>query len=256
VGDINLVESNCSPTMEVIKKRLISYKDELEAAIDRAERSELQLKEHKARADKAESEVSALSRRIQLLEEDLERSEERLKISTLKLDEVTQVADESERMRKMLEHRATVDSEKMEVLEKSLQEARLLAEDSDRKYDEVARKLALAEASFERAEERARLAEKKKGELEEELKIIGNNLRTLELKEEKSLQNQQAYELAIKVAKQRLHEAESRAESADRTVQKLQKEVDRLEDALLSERGKYQHMSDELDQTYSELTAH
>jgi hypothetical protein len=38
-------------------------------------------------------------------------------------------------------------------------------------------------------------------------------------------------------------------------VKKLQVEVDRLEELLTKERGRYQHMSDELDQTYSELTA-
>lgn len=45
----------------------------------------------------AESEVAALNRRIQLLEEDLERSEERLGSATAKLSEASQAADESER---------------------------------------------------------------------------------------------------------------------------------------------------------------
>lgn len=45
----------------------------------------------------AESEVAALNRRIQLLEEDLERSEERLASATAKLSEASQAADESER---------------------------------------------------------------------------------------------------------------------------------------------------------------
>lgn len=46
----------------------------------------------------AESEVAALNRRIQLLEEDLERSEERLATATAKLAEASQAADESERL--------------------------------------------------------------------------------------------------------------------------------------------------------------
>lgn len=45
----------------------------------------------------AESEVAALNRRIQLLEEDLERSEERLATATAKLAEASAAADESER---------------------------------------------------------------------------------------------------------------------------------------------------------------
>lgn len=46
----------------------------------------------------AESEVAALNRRIQLLEEDLERSEERLATATAKLAEASAAADESERL--------------------------------------------------------------------------------------------------------------------------------------------------------------
>lgn len=52
----------------------------------------------------AESEVQALNRRIQLLEEDLERSEERLGSATAKLSEASQAADESERL-VSLEHK-------------------------------------------------------------------------------------------------------------------------------------------------------
>ncbi|KAF0295950.1 Tropomyosin [Amphibalanus amphitrite] len=50
------------------------------------------------RCAQAEGEVSALGRRIQLLEEDLERSEERLAIATTKLAEASHSADESERL--------------------------------------------------------------------------------------------------------------------------------------------------------------
>lgn len=45
----------------------------------------------------AESEVAALNRKVQLIEEDLERSEERLDTATVKLTEASQAADESAR---------------------------------------------------------------------------------------------------------------------------------------------------------------
>lgn len=45
----------------------------------------------------AELEVSALQRRVQLIEEDLEKTEERLNQATTKLNEASQAADESER---------------------------------------------------------------------------------------------------------------------------------------------------------------
>ena len=49
----------------------------------------------------------------------------------------------------------------------------------------VARKLAMVEADLERAEERAETGESKIVELEEELRVVGNNLKSLEVSEEK-----------------------------------------------------------------------
>uniref|UniRef100_A0A2A4JL92 Tropomyosin n=1 Tax=Heliothis virescens TaxID=7102 RepID=A0A2A4JL92_HELVI len=202
---------------------------------------------------RAESEVAALNRRIQLLEEDLERSEERLATATAKLSEASQAADESERARKVLENRSLADEERMDALENQLKEARFLAEEADKKYDEVARKLAMVEADLERAEERAESGESKIVELEEELRVVGNNLKSLEVSEEKANQREEEYKNQIKTLTTRLKEAEARAEFAERSVQKLQKEVDRLEDELVAEKEKYKDIGDDLDTAFVEL---
>jgi len=47
---------------------------------------------------KAESEVAALNRKVQMIEEDLERSEERSQAAASKLAEASQAADESQRV--------------------------------------------------------------------------------------------------------------------------------------------------------------
>ncbi len=52
-------------------------------------------------------------------------------------------------------------------------------------FNQVARKLAMVEADLERAEERAETGESKIVELEEELRVVGNNLKSLEVSEEK-----------------------------------------------------------------------
>ncbi|XP_074110883.1 tropomyosin 1 isoform X2 [Cotesia typhae] len=205
---------------------------------------------------RAESEVAALNRRIQLLEEDLERSEERLATATAKLAEASQAADESERARKILENRSLADEERMDALENQLKEARFLAEEADKKYDEVARKLAMVEADLERAEERAEAGESKIVELEEELRVVGNNLKSLEVSEEKANQREEEYKNQIKTLTTRLKEAEARAEFAERSVQKLQKEVDRLEDELTNERSKYKAIAEEMDQTFADLAGY
>ncbi|XP_061379493.1 uncharacterized protein LOC116767939 isoform X17 [Danaus plexippus] len=86
---------------------------------------------------RAESEVAALNRRIQLLEEDLERSEERLATATAKLAEASQAADESERIRKALENRTNMEDDRVAILEAQLSQAKLIAEESDKKYEEI-----------------------------------------------------------------------------------------------------------------------
>nr|XP_018918106.1 PREDICTED: tropomyosin-2 isoform X12 [Bemisia tabaci] len=202
---------------------------------------------------RAESEVAALNRRIQLLEEDLERSEERLATATAKLAEASQAADESERQRKILENRSLADEERMDALENQLKEARFLAEEADKKYDEVARKLAMVEADLERAELRADDGESKIVELEEELRVVGNNLKSLEVSEEKATQREESFEERVKALSEQLKEAEARAEFAERSVQKLQKEVDRLEDELVAEKEKYRDIGDGLDLAFVEL---
>ncbi|XP_047029060.1 tropomyosin-2 isoform X2 [Helicoverpa zea] len=202
---------------------------------------------------RAESEVAALNRRIQLLEEDLERSEERLATATAKLSEASQAADESERIRKALENRTNMEDDRVAILEAQLSQAKLIAEESDKKYEEVARKLAMVEADLERAEERAESGESKIVELEEELRVVGNNLKSLEVSEEKANQREEEYKNQIKTLTTRLKEAEARAEFAERSVQKLQKEVDRLEDELVAEKEKYKDIGDDLDTAFVEL---
>ncbi|CAH4022910.1 unnamed protein product [Pieris brassicae] len=239
--------------LDVLKKKMRQTKEEMEKYKDECEEYHKRLQVEIMRREEAESEVAALNRRIQLLEEDLERSEERLATATAKLAEASQAADESERARKVLENRSLADEERMDALENQLKEARFLAEEADKKYDEVARKLAMVEADLERAEERAETGESKIVELEEELRVVGNNLKSLEVSEEKANQREEEYKNQIKTLTTRLKEAEARAEFAERSVQKLQKEVDRLEDDLVSEREKSKLLQEEMEATLHDI---
>ncbi|XP_072153110.1 uncharacterized protein [Bemisia tabaci] len=202
---------------------------------------------------RAESEVAALNRRIQLLEEDLERSEERLATATAKLAEASQAADESERQRKILENRSLADEERMDALENQLKEARFLAEEADKKYDEILSKFNMKEAGLSYILIQDDSQEEKIVELEEELRVVGNNLKSLEVSEEKANQREEEYKQQIKNLTNRLKEAEARAEFAERSVQKLQKEVDRLEDDLVLEREKNKQLQEEMEATLHDI---
>merc|ERR1719357_1439603 len=151
------------------------------------------LEEKEKALQNAEGEVAALNRRVASLEEDLEKSEERLLTATQKLDLAATAGDDSQRMCKVLENKALSDEARMESLENQLKDARILAEEADKKYDDIAKKLQMVESDLDRAEERADTGETKIIELEEELRVVGNNLKSLEVSEEKANQREEHY---------------------------------------------------------------
>ncbi|XP_063434808.1 tropomyosin isoform X4 [Mytilus trossulus] len=203
-----------------------------------------------------EQEIQSLTRKISMLEEDIMKSEERYITAASKLEEASKAADESERGRRALENKTFLDDGRIEQLEAALKQTELIANEAERKYDEAARKLIVAETELERTEEKYEHMRRQVKTLEDELHIATNNLRGLEIGEEKASQREDSYEETIRDLTNRLKDAENRATEAERTVSKLQKEVDRLEDELLTEKEKYKAISDELDATFAELAGY
>merc|ERR1712179_451652 len=195
-----------------------------------------------------ELEMAALNRRVSGLEEDLEKTEEKMVAAVGKLDKAATASDDSERAKKVFQSKADEDEKRIAALEKDLKEAREKAADAS--YDEVAKKLAQCESELEKAEERAEVGETKIVDLEEELKVVANNLKSLEVAEEKANQREKTYKEQIKSLSAKLKQAEARAEFAEKSVMKLQKEVDRLEDELVAEQEKFKAITEELEQTF------
>merc|ERR1712079_521393 len=93
-------------------------------------------------------------------------------------------------------------------------------------------------------------------ELEEELRVVANNLKSLEVSEEKANKREEDYKNQIKTLTSRLKQAEARAEFAEKSVLKLQHEVDRLEDELAREKEKHKSITDELELTFAEMSGY
>ena len=97
-------------------------------------------------------------------------------------------------------------------------------------YTIVIKQLGEKENSLLDAKERADVAEAKILELKEELRVVTNNLKSLEVAEVKANQREKSYKGQIKALTAKLEKAETRAEFAEKSVQKLQNVVDSLED--------------------------
>jgi len=204
----------------------------------------------------AEAEFNRLNRRVQELEEDLEITEQKYVLAIQKYDKSATAADDSDRMAKVLQNRATEDEAKLVGLSDELKKAQHRAEEADKKYDEAQKKMVEAEGKLEIDGERADVSEFKIIELEEELKVVANNLKSLEVSEDKANQREDFYKTEIKRLTGKLKQSETRAEFAEKSVVKLQKEVDRLEDELVGEQDKFKAITEELDATFAEMSGY
>ena len=74
--------------------------------------------------------------------------------------------------------------------------------------------------------------------------------------EEKANARESSYKEQIKTLTAKLKQAEARAEFAEKSVMKLQKEVDRLEDELIGEQEKFKAITEELEQTFAEMSGY
>merc|ERR1711988_104556 len=233
--------SQKSKTLEI---DLDKYAEKLEKQVMAQEAKEAQVLA-------AEAEFNRLNRRVQELEEDLEITEQKYVLAIQKYDKSATAADDSDRMAKVLQNRATEDEAKLVGLSDELKKAQHRAEEADKKYDEAQKKMIEAEAKLEIDGERADVSEFKIIELEEELKVVANNLKSLEVSEDKANQREDFYKTEIKRLTGKLKQSETRAEFAEKSVVKLQKEVDRLEDELVGEQDKFKAITEELDATFA-----
>merc|ERR1739840_49486 len=116
--------------------------------------------EEKEKAFKnAEEEVSALSRRIMLMEEEAKKADSSLAETWAKLAMASKDADGILKKVKYFENKTMRNEVEIEEADKNLRETTKMASDNEQKLDELSRKLGVQEEELKRAIERAELAE-------------------------------------------------------------------------------------------------
>merc|ERR1719273_1420445 len=213
----------------------------------------LKLEQKEKAYSSAEGDVGGLSRRALLIEEEVERSEERLAKVVTELAKHSQRADAAIKKRQQLENLNSVNEEQGDKLEVQLKEDKFTMAESERKYEDIARKLATMEGELERSLDRCTTGEKKILDLEEELRVVGQNLQQLEVSEEKALQREEKHQNQIRNLIESLKTFENREESATMNIQRLNIRIDHIEEELLCEKLKIKAISDDLDGTFDDM---
>merc|ERR1712115_637209 len=115
--------------------------------------------------------------------------------------------------------------------------------ESDAKCEEIVRKLVLGEHH----EDRAARSDAKIAMLESELGGVNKTMKSLSNQGDENGKREEDLEEEIKDVKERFRNAEVNAEMAERTVQKLQTEIDRMETTLLAEKTKKTRMEEDME---------
>merc|ERR1719147_309678 len=213
----------------------------------------IKLEEMEKKAGNAEGEVSALRSRLILLQENNEKQEERLCKATLELAGSCLRADLATKKRTELENSNTVNEETIDGLDKQLTESKFTLAASEAKFDDISRKLATLEADAARGNERAEIAEKKIIDIEEELRVVGQNMQTLEVGEEKTIKREEKLQAEIMDLRHKLKASDYLGEQAEMNIQRLNVRIDQTEEDLLAEKMKIKKVSDELNQVFDDM---
>lgn len=237
------------------EKDISKAEDGLDRALTTTRTCLEQLEEEQSRAADAEQQVQALVRKIQLLDEESQRVNERLQDTLTKLTTTEAEYEENERTRKVIDARTLVNEEKLELQECQLIEANSLAEEADRKYEAMDRKLRMIETEYERIVDRAEQFETKCQQFEVNIKTNNDRLKELEEVTTKNGEAEDEYEKTIARLTELYSSAEARAEFGERTVEKLEKTIDGLDDSLYQEKKHFQEISLKIDAMLGDMKA-
>jgi len=201
----------------------------------------------------AELQVGALKRRIALLDEETTRSDARLKENLEKLTNIEKAYNECEEGKRLAEQQAFQNEEAAEQMETQLEEAREIAQTSNHKYEEVERKLKIVQNDLDRIIERAEEFESKSQATEDELRGTQEKVREMEHVVAENSDKEDSYENKVKGLQDEFKLSDTRAEFAERSVDKLEATIDDLIGQLYQEKLNYRSISEKLDTTLNDM---
>jgi len=246
-------ETKANDLLKHITRKYLLIEKDFDETVEKYKAASLKLETVEVAYDQVDEESNSMSRRVMLLEDEEVKSTRKLAQVVLDLAKMSIEADNQAKRVKQLEQRNIQDEEATEALEAPTREARRLNDDSEAKLEEMSRRLGALQEEYRRTQDRAVLAEETIQGLETELKTVGENMKVLEVSEEKAIQRQERYQSQIHLLLAKLKEAEGRYEYGEMNITKLNHRIDDLEDEICREKTKIKALSDDLNDVFESI---
>jgi len=251
--ECNARADQCDCDIRDLGKKISKMEGSYEETSENLLKAAANLEEKEKELKEKEGDLSTLSRRVILMEDEVKKAEIQLAKTTLELGQESKLADKVLKAVNTLNSKAMNNEVEIEELVKQEKEAKDMWQDADKKFDEIRRRLGVMEEELKRAIEKAENADKRNKEIDEELRVVGENMKQLEVAEEKALAREEKYKDQINVILQRLKAADARAEYGEMNITKLNQRIDAIEDDIVREKIKIQHISNELSDTFDDM---
>jgi len=254
-AESNAICDQCDCDIRDYGKKVHGYEIDFDETNDKLQKVTLLLEEKEKSFKEVESDISALSRRISLMEEEAKKSEVGLADTVTKLALSSKEADGILKKVKVFESKCMNNEVTLEELDKNLRQTAKLASDNEQKLDELSRKLGVQEEELKRSIDRAEMAEKNLKGIEDELQSVGENMKSLETSAEKAVQREEKLLDKIYSIQAKFKVAEGRFEYGEMNITKLNQKIDDIEDDIYREKLKIKKTADELGETFDDMLA-
>jgi len=253
VATANATADNFEEQVRQLQKKIQATEGRFDCTTEDLFNQTIKLENMEKKVGSGEGQVGDLARRLLLLEENAVKSEERLAIAVTNLAMTSLKADQMIKDQHDITEMCGKKSETNDNLEQQLKDAQYTLTESENKYETLARKLNTLEAEGLRANERAEAVELKFIDIEDELKVVGQNQQSHEVSEERSLEREEILQKQIRELLSKLKAADTRSENAEMDIGRLNIRIDKVEEDLLLEKSKIKQVSDELNRIFDEM---
>ena len=210
-----------------------------------------------------------MKRRLALLEEEAARNKAKLQENIEKCNDAEAACAKNEEGRRAGEARSFAAESGLEAMEAELEEAQQIATASNHKYEDAQRKCKVVEGDLERILERAEEFEGKSRDIETQVRelegktsgwkkihtkiYISGKVKETEAITVKNAEEEDKFEAKISRLQEEFKLSDTRAEFAERSVDKLEATIDGLLESLMAEKMNYRNISEKLDKTLNDM---